>query len=172
MHSSGRIEPYDYRMSGHKHTYGLRTVATIEAVKGVVVLILGIAVLMLVHKDLDAIAERVTDALHVSPDGKISNFVFAAADKATSRGLWFVFLGALVYSTVRFVEAYGLWHERDWAEWFALLSGCLYLPWEIYRLFRRPDLLNWGVLFINVLVLLYMVRLRMESLWQRNYDDG
>ncbi len=159
-------------MTGHKHTYGLRTVATIEAVKGIAVLILGLAVLMLVHKDLDLVTERVTEFLHIAPEGKISNFMYAAADKTTSRGLWFIFLAAMVYSLVRFIEAYGLWHERDWAEWFALLSGCLYLPWEIYRLIRHNDLLNWGVLVINILVVLYMLRLRMESIWSRNFDDG
>lgn len=159
-------------MPGHKHTYGLRTVATVEAVKGVAVLILGFGILMLLHKDLDSVAEALTEFLHVNPAGKLSNLFFEAADKATDKSLWFLALAAMVYSAVRFVEAYGLWHERDWAEWFALLSGCLYLPWEIYRLFHHADALKWAVLIINVLVVLYMVRLRLDAVWNRNFDDG
>ncbi len=46
--------------------------------------------------------------------------------------------GTLVYSAIRFAEATGLWLEKQWAEWFALISGCLYLPIEIYELARMP----------------------------------
>ena len=151
-------------MNEHKHKYGLRTVATIEAVKGILVLLLGFGLLMLVHKDLDEIADRLTDFLRVDPDGRISNMIYRLADKATDKELWIIAIGALVYSTVRFVEAYGLWHERDWAEWFALLSGCLYLPYEVYSLARHVDWVRWGVLGINILIVLYMLKLRMESL--------
>ena len=151
-------------MDEHKHKYGLRTVATIEAIKGVLVLLLACGLLLLIHKDLDQIADKLTDFLRVDPDGRLSNLLYRIVDKATDKGLWIVASGALVYSVVRFIEAYGLWHERDWAEWFALLSGCLYLPYEIYSLFHHPDLLKWGVLAINVLIVLYMLRLRMESL--------
>ncbi len=43
----------------------------------------------------------------------------------------------MVYSGARSVEAYGLWFERRWAEWFALISGAIYLPVEIYELRRH-----------------------------------
>ncbi len=151
-------------MDEHKHKYGLRTVATIEATKGILVLLLGCGLLMLIHKDLDAVADKITDFLRVDPGGRISNLLYRLADKATDKGLWVLALGALVYSMVRFVEAYGLWHERDWAEWFALLSGCLYLPYEIYSLFRHVDFVRWAVFVINVLIVLYMLKLRLETL--------
>jgi len=32
-------------------------------------------------------------------------------------------ISALLYSVVRFIEAYGLWLLRPWAEWFGLLTG-------------------------------------------------
>jgi uncharacterized membrane protein (DUF2068 family) len=151
-------------MDQHKHRYGLRTVATIEAVKGILVLLLGFGLLMLVHKDLDEIADKLTDFLRADPDGRLSNLLYRIADKATDKGLWILAAGALIYSMVRFVEAFGLWHERDWAEWFALLSGCLYLPYEIYALFHHPDWIRLAVLVVNVLIVLYMLRLRLESL--------
>lgn len=151
-------------MDEHKHKYGLRTVATVEAVKGVLVVLLAFGLLMLIHRDLDEVADKLTDFLRVDPGGRLSNLLYRLADKATDKGLWIVALGALVYSMVRFIEAYGLWHERDWAEWFALLSGCLYLPYEIYSLFQHSDLVRWAVLAVNILIVLYMLKLRMESL--------
>jgi len=152
-------------MDEHKHKLGLRTVASIEAVKGIVVLLLGLGLLMLIHKDLDEIVDKLTDFLRADPDGRLSNLLYRIADRATDKGLWIVAGGAMIYSIVRFVEAYGLWNELDWAEWFALLSGCLYLPYEIYALFHHPgDWFRWGVLVINVLIVLYMLKLRLESL--------
>lgn len=150
-------------MNEHNHKYGLRTVATIEAVKGIIVLLLGCGLLMLVHKDLDEVADRLTDFLRVDPEGRISSLIYRMADKTTEKSLWIIAIGALIYSVVRFVESYGLWHERDWAEWFALLSGCLYLPYEVFAIIRHADLFRWGVLGINVLIVLYMLKLRLES---------
>ncbi len=142
---------------------GLRTVSVFEATKGVLVLLLGFGVLTLIHKDLDDVAEHLVGFLHINPDGRLSNLFYRLADKATDKTIVLLALAALVYSIVRFVEAYGLWHERAWAEWFALLSGFLYLPWEIVGIVHHPHLLRWAILLINVLVVLYMADLRVKA---------
>jgi len=142
---------------------GLRTVAVIEATKGALVLFLGLGVFSLIHKDLDDVADHLTDMLHVNPDGQLSNLFFKAADRLNDRALLVIAIGAMVYSAVRFVEAFGLWHELEWAEWFALLSGCLYLPWEMLSIIRHPHPLKWIVLAINLLIVLYMFVLRLRA---------
>jgi uncharacterized membrane protein (DUF2068 family) len=154
-------------VSSAPHKLGLRTVAMFELLKGVLVLLLGFGALTLIHKDLDEIAERLIAFLRVNPGGKLSGFFFRLADHTSDRSLWFVAAGALVYSTVRFLEAYGLWHERAWAEWFALISGCIYLPWEIMGLAHHPHPWKWGVLITNILIVLYMAKLRVDGTRQR-----
>jgi uncharacterized membrane protein (DUF2068 family) len=79
------------------------------------------------------------------------------ADSLTETKVWAVAGVALGYSLLRFVEAYGLWYAKAWAEWIALISGTLYLPFEIYKLINRPSLFHVGVFVINVAVVLYMV---------------
>lgn len=145
------------------HSVGLRTVAVLEAAKGILVLLLGVGVLALIHKNLDDVAERLTEILRVNPEGKLSNLFFNAADRATDKTLWVLAIGALVYAAVRFVEAFGLWREREWAQWFALLSGALYLPWELYSLLRHPRPLKWGVVAANAVIVLYMLILRIKA---------
>jgi uncharacterized membrane protein (DUF2068 family) len=76
--------------------------------------------------------------------------------------VWLVFFGVLVYAAIRFIEATGLWLEREWAEWFALLSGSMYLPWEIYELARRATAIKWIIFTINVIIVLYLLWLRIE----------
>ncbi len=144
-------------------TLALRTVALFEAAKGLIVLLLGLGLLRLVHKNLDDFAEQLIRFLHVTPGGRLSNLFVTAAGRATDKNLWALAAGAAVYALVRFAEAYGLWHDREWAEWFALLSGSMYLPWEIYSLLRHPLLIKWVVLTINVAIVLYMLVLRVQA---------
>ena len=58
------------------------------------------------------------------------------------------------------MEAYGLWKARVWAEWVALISGAVYLPFEIYELFRRITIVRASVLIVNLAIVLYMLYLR------------
>jgi len=70
--------------------------------------------------------------------------------------LWAVAATALAYSILRFAEAYGLWYAKAWAEWIALVSGALYLPFEIYKLVHRLSTFHIAVLAVNLAVVLYM----------------
>jgi uncharacterized membrane protein (DUF2068 family) len=141
----------------------LRAVATFEISKGLVVLAAGCGILMLLHKDTSEVAENLLRLLHISPDHRFARVFLAWADTLTDEKLWAVSGVALAYSTLRFVEAYGLWKARAWAEWVALISGAMYLPIEIREIIRRPNLFHTGLLVINLGVVLYMAYLRMYS---------
>jgi uncharacterized membrane protein (DUF2068 family) len=138
-------------------------VATVEFIKGLVVLLAGFGVLSLVHRDAWDVAESFLEWLHVSPDTHYAQVFLNLADQVTDSRLWFVAAGALAYSSLRFGEAFGLWFERVWAEWLALISGALYLPFEIYEIIRRPDAVRIAIFLINLAVVLYMVYLRWAA---------
>ncbi len=70
---------------------------------------------------------------------------------------------AFLYAVVRLVEAYGLWHMKVWAEWFAIIAGSVYLPVEIYEIFRRVTWMRAAVLLINAFIVVYLVRVRLRS---------
>ena len=147
----------------HRHAAGLRTVASLELTKGLVVLLLGFGAVSLVHKDAWDVAETVLRFLHVNPDRHYAQVFLNLADNVTDAKLWAMAAGALAYSIIRFVESYGLWRERTWAEWFALISGALYLPFETYELVWRPTLVHLAVLLINLGIVLYMLYLRLSA---------
>jgi len=149
---------------------GLRSIAAFEALKGVVVLAAGFGVLTLLHKDAVDVAEHWVRKLHINPSGHLSRVFLDAAEKVTDGRLWAAAAAALVYATVRLVEAYGLWNARVWAEWFALLSGTLYLPWEIYEVALRPSPGKVAVFVTNLAVVLYMLYVRVRATHQ--IEDG
>jgi uncharacterized membrane protein (DUF2068 family) len=147
----------------HRRLAALRTVASLELAKGLVVLLLGFGAVSLVHKDAWDVAETLLHFLHVNPDRHYAQVFLNLADNVTDAKLWAMAAGAAAYSIVRFVEAYGLWRARTWAEWFALISGALYVPFETYELVRRPTPIHLAVLLINLGIVFYMLYLRLVA---------
>lgn len=126
-------------------------------------LIVGFGLLTLLGQNAERFAERVVNRMHLNPAHHYPHiFIQAMADLDNKQLLLFAGLAAL-YSTVRFVEAYGLWHQRRWAEWFAALSGSIYVPVEIYELWIHATWLKALALGINLAIVSYMVWLLTES---------
>ena len=141
---------------------GVRAIAFFEALKGALVVVAGFGLLALVHRDLEDLAERLVRHSHLNPASHYPRvFIEAAANTSDSRLRTLAAL-AFVYSTVRFVEAYGLWKMRAWAEWFAIISGCVYLPVELYELIEKPTLIRAGILILNALVVAYLLYVRFS----------
>jgi uncharacterized membrane protein (DUF2068 family) len=63
----------------------------------------------------------------------------------------------VLYATVRFVEAYGLWRARGWAEWLAAVSGAIYIPFELYEIARGVSWIKVAALVLNVVIVAFMV---------------
>jgi len=83
------------------------------------------------------------------------------ADSLSNAKVWVIIVTACSYSGLRFAEAYGLWKARAWAEWIALVSGALYLPFEIRLLAHRLTLVHAGVLIVNLAIVAFMFYLRI-----------
>src|ERR1700682_6674562 len=112
----------------------LRGIATLEVTKGMIVLLAACGILLMVHReDPWDIADGLLRLLHISPDHHFAQVFLDWADSLTEKKVWAVAGVGASYSLLRFVEAYGLWYAKAWAEWIALISGTLYLPFEIYK---------------------------------------
>lgn len=153
----------EIRVPESEHLAGLRAVATLELAKGVAVLLGAVGVLTLLHRDLFDVAVNLLFAFHIDPARHLGQAVLNAADRMGDNQLWGIAGLGFAYAAVRFIEGYGLWHARVWAEWFAMLSGCLYLPWEIHALLHKADLLKWTLLMVNVGIVVYIAYLRWTA---------
>jgi uncharacterized membrane protein (DUF2068 family) len=152
------------------HHRGLRTVATIEAVKGVLALIVGFAFVEILRRDVDLqdAALNLLYVLHIDPDRRIAIALLHAAQSASEASVFNVAAIVLVYASLRFLESYGLWRQRIWAEWLAIISGAIYLPFELRALIRHPTAFHWAILLINIVIVLYIVYVRWEDIQQRH----
>lgn len=142
----------------HRHQrQALRAVASFEFFKGIFVVAMGICALALVHRDTWLIAETLLTLLHISTERRSAQMFLDFADSITDARLWAAARIAFAYASLRFTEAYGLWKERTWAEWMALVSGTLLLPLEVRELFRGVTFVRCALLIGNLAVVFYML---------------
>ncbi|MDB6019580.1 MAG: uncharacterized protein JWR19_4069 [Pedosphaera sp.] len=163
----------------HSAPFGLRTVAVFEFVKGLLVLLVGVGVLSLIHRDVQFEAERIVEWLHFNPARHYPAVFIELASRLTDQRLWLLAGGAMLYAIIRFVETYGLWHARPWAEWFAVISAGLYLPIEVVHAYNKKSLIGTGVFLLNLAIVLYLGRLlllnhrrRLEQMRQKQAADA
>ncbi|HVW19989.1 MAG TPA: DUF2127 domain-containing protein [Opitutaceae bacterium] len=137
---------------------GLRLIAVLEGVKGLMGLLLAVGAAILSQRDLEDVARATVEALRLDPAAHYTSRFIQEASLINAKDMWWVALGALAYSAFRFGEGYGLWRERTWAEWLAVVSGSMYIPLEIVSLTRKPSWLKVIVLLVNLLIVLYVAR--------------
>src|SRR5438105_15697550 len=125
---------------------GVRAVAVFEAAKAALVLMAGFGLLALIHHDMHALAAQFIERMHLNPANRYPQIFIKAAARLTDARLWLLAGLAMIYSLARAVEAYGLWRERTWAQWFALLTGAIYLPIEVYGLTNGITPLKLGAI--------------------------
>ena len=157
--------PYHLRHSNDDvaHLKGLRLIASLEILKGALVVVGALALLHYVHRDITEIAARLLDKLHVPPGASLATYLLQGSNSVTPEKIKGVIGFAALYSAIRFIEGYGLWLARIWAEWFAIVSGTIYLPFEMYEVIRRVTWLHCAVLAINIGIVLYMASLRLRA---------
>lgn len=139
-----------------RSAHGVRVVAAFEAAKGLLVLLAGFGLLEAIHRDAQQAAEALVARLHLNPAEGYPHVFLQLAENLSNDKLWLIAGIAVLYSAVRFVEAYGLWLERRWAEWFAALSGGVYIPIEIYELARGVSWIKLAALAVNIGIVGYM----------------
>lgn len=153
---------------GHvDHRAGLRAVALFELFKGLLVLLAGVGALKLMGENIQAVAERLVRRSHLNPAHHYPRIFIEAAGSLDDRKLVWLAVAAAVYSIIRFAEAYGLWWERHWAEWLAVISASLYVPLEIYELVKYPTWVKVGMIAINLLIIGYLALVLRDNRRER-----
>lgn len=151
---------------------GVHLIAAFETFKGLVVLVAGFGLLHFVHRDLQAAAEELVRHSHLNPAHHYPRIFIEAASRTSPGRLRFLAALAFLYAAVRFVEAYGLWQLKTWAEWFAIISGSLYLPIEIFEIVKHVTIIRIVVLLVNAFIVIYLIYVRWQSRKERQPSDS
>jgi uncharacterized membrane protein (DUF2068 family) len=135
---------------------GLRIIAIFEAAKGILILLTGFGLLAYIHKDLHLAAEQLVRQFHLNPASHYPRIFLDLAGHVTDGQLWALASAALLYATARFIEAIGLWLQQQWAEWFGVLTGGLYIPLELFEIARGVTWPKVTLLVVNAGIVGYL----------------
>ena len=139
-------------MLPHRWSLGLRAIALFEVIKGGAVL-LAFVMVATGRWTMASLTGHIVHVMHLNPSGAIAQFFTGTVAHLESGVLVWLALG---YIALRFFEACGLWLERHWGEWLAVVSAGLYVPAEIYELFLHFSLRKVGVLVLNILIIAFL----------------
>jgi len=128
----------------------VRGVAGLEALKGILVLLAGTALLRLGPRSAQLIGEDLVRHFHLNPAREMPGVFVAVIGGLTDRRLQWIAVGAAGYALVRFVEAYGLWRGYRWAQLCGVVLGAAYIPLELLELWRQVTGAGLALLAANV----------------------
>lgn len=151
---------------------GIQLIAVFEAVKGIIGLIAGYGILKLMNRDIAAFAEDLVGFLHLNSEGRLAHRIVENVTKLNPSNIKLFFILSLIYAAVRFIEAYGLWRLRAWAEWFAIISGAVYIPIELYELISKPTYIRAGILIVNIIIVIYLYSFRKDQVHEKTIHES
>ncbi|WP_284193260.1 DUF2127 domain-containing protein [Vibrio zhanjiangensis] len=137
---------------------GLRVIAILEALKGVLSFAVVLGIYFFPSKDLRQLTELLVQYFHLNPVHPISEMIIDLSRRVPELNMNVLMGVAGGYTLIRWIEAYGLWNEFRWTEWLALISCAIYVPFEIYASIHHPSLVSVTLLVINLGIIAYIAR--------------
>jgi uncharacterized membrane protein (DUF2068 family) len=145
--------------SKRHHNRWLVLISLFKFAQAAVFILIGLGAHRLLHKDIADEIEIFARHLRFNPESKLINFVLERASLVNDPLLRRIGFAAFGYSALCIAEGLGLYLEKAWGEYLTLAITASFLPWEVFEILRRLTLLHVGLLIINVLVFIYLLKL-------------
>ena len=127
-----------------------------KLLKAASLLIIGFGVLHLLHRDVATVAEHWIEVLRVDPDNRFVHRALLRIFNITPKQLKELSVGTFVYAGIFLTEGTGLLMRKHWAEYMTLLSTALFIPLEVYEIYRHFTWLKVAVTIVNLLIVWYL----------------
>ena len=127
-----------------------------KLMKGISLLILGFGLLRLLHRDVAEVVQHWIEVLRVDPDHRFVHRALLKVFNVTPKQLKELSAGTFIYSAVFLTEGFGLLARKHWAEYMTLISTGLFIPLEVYEIYRHFTMMKLGVTIVNVAIVWYL----------------
>lgn len=151
----------------HRHNTGLILIAAYKVGQALLFIAIGVGALHLLHKDIEDEVTKLIDHLRFNPESKLVNFILEKASIIDDHMLRRFSAVVFGYAGIGLIEGIGLYLEKVWAEYLTLLITASFLPWEVFEVMHRLTWIRAGLLVLNVLVLIYLLKVVTERVRQR-----
>jgi uncharacterized membrane protein (DUF2068 family) len=154
-------------------SFGLRAIAVLKGAKGLGALLGGVGAGFLMHRNIEDLTQQLLARLHLDPAGRYASDLLRVVLQVTPGNLRWAMLAALAYGAVQGVEAVGLWKCQRWAEWLTVMTGLIYVPFEIVAITRSATWVPWLALAMNLGIVLFLgLQLRRASPSTKGWPDA
>ena len=141
---------------------GHRWLAYYKFGSGALLFLVGVEAIRLLHADVRFVLEHWVAWFHADRLRYVQT-VLGQIGPVSSRDMLGMSLASFAYSGLQMLEGIGLYLERRWAEYLALLGTGGFLPIELYELAHAFSWTKLGVLVFNALIVAYLVRLLLAG---------
>ncbi len=133
-------------------------IAAERAVRGLLLVGVGIYLLSEPNANLGSLATRLARRVELDPNHGFVHHLIVRIGALDHNQITLIGAGAIAYGLLELVEGVGLWLRKRWAEWLTVIATSLLVPFEIYELIHRPSPLKAAGLTVNILIVIYLVR--------------
>ena len=135
----------------------LKTIACLKVLRGFIAITIGVS-LFLVYRRSEAFSWMDHPVLSsIASNDPFLQMVFSWLGSFNQAQILSIAILASLMGALRWVEAGGIWLNQSWAQWLAVFSGFIYIPFEVNELIHRFSWLMVVVLFINTLIVSYLL---------------
>jgi uncharacterized membrane protein (DUF2068 family) len=145
-----------------RHNQWLVLIALYKFAQSLLFIAIGLGAHHLLHKDVGDMFAALVEHLRFNPESRLVNFVLDEASLLNDPVLRRIGAVAFSYAAVGLVEGIGLYLEKAWGQFLTLAITASFLPWEIFEIHRRLTWIRVGLLAINILVFLYLLKMVVE----------
>ena len=146
-------------------------IAAFKLAQALLFIAIGVGALRLLHKDIGDLLAQLADHLRFNPESRFVNFILDRASIIDDRLLRRIGAAVFIYAGLDLIEGTGLYLEKVWAEYLTLAITASFLPWEIFEVLRRVTWIRSGLLVVNALVFLYLLKVVTDRGRARRVDE-
>jgi uncharacterized membrane protein (DUF2068 family) len=149
------------KRGGSQHDVWIFLIGLFKLFKGISLLIVGFGLLKLLHRDIGTVVDHWIEVLRVDPDNRFVHRALLRIFNVTPKQLKELSAGTFLYAGIFLTEGTGLVLRKHWAEYMTLISTGLFIPLEVYEIYRHFTWVKVAVTVVNVLIVWYLaVRVR------------
>ena len=135
----------------------LKTIACLKLLRGTIAIAIGVS-LFFVYRRSEAFSLWDHPVLNsIASNDPFLQMVFAWLGSFNQAQILSIAVLASLMGALRWVEAGGIWLNKSWAQWLAVFSGFVYIPFEVNELIYRFSWPMVVVLFFNTLIVSYLL---------------
>jgi len=137
----------------------LKVIACLKILRGTIAIAIGVSLLQVhLHLQFNSLKDY-SNLKNLALNDPFFQLLTSYFSKLTQEQIVSVSVLAICLGALRWLEAYGIWLNKNWACYLAVVTGFIYIPFEINELLNQFSWIIFTILIINIVIVLYLIHI-------------